>query len=103
MRSIPKIKNPTSHFEYHLRSDVDAVVPISHFENHLRSNVFGGVSLITKPELKTIKRDFKRSSESESKIHNDEDNILNFPSYLEEIRIQSPDTCIISEKTMSEK
>ena len=41
--------------------------------------------------------------ESERNIHNDGDNILNFSSYLEEIRIQSPDTGIISEKTMSEK
>ena len=40
---------------------------------------------------------------SERNIHNDGDNILNFSSYIEEIRIQSPDTCIISEQTMSEK
>ena len=74
-----------------------------HFENHLRSDVFGAISLITEPELKKTKRDFKRSSESERNIHNDGDNILNFSSYLEEIRIQSPDTGIISEQTMSEK
>lgn len=103
MRSILKIKKPTSHFEDHLRSDVAGAVPTSHFENHLRSDVSGAVSLITEPELKTTKRDFKRSSESESNIHNDGDNILNFSSYLEEIRIQSPDTGIISEQTMSEK
>ena len=42
------------------------------------------------------------SSESESNIHNDGDNILNFSSYLKEIRIQSPDTSIISEQTMRE-
>ena len=77
-------------------------VPTSHFENHLRSDVSGAVSLITEPKLKIIKRDFKRSSNSESNIHNDGDNILNFSSYLEEIRIQSSDTCIISEKIMSE-
>ena len=71
--SILKIKNPTSHFEDHLRSDVS-----------------GAVSLITEPELKTTKRDFKRSSESEGNIHNYGDNILKFSSYLEEIRIQSP-------------
>ena len=70
--------------------DVAGAVPTSHFENHLRSDVSGVVSLITKPRLKTTKRDFKRSSESESNIHNDGDNILNFSSYLEEIRIQSP-------------
>ena len=52
--------------------------------------------------MKKLKRDFKRSLESESNIHNDEDNILNFSSYLEEIRIQSLDTSIISEQTMSE-
>ena len=53
--------------------------------------------------MKTAKREFKRSLESESNIHNDGDNILNFYSYLEEIRIQSLDTSIISEQTMSEK
>ena len=53
--------------------------------------------------MKTPKRHFKRSLESESNIHNDGDNILNFSSYLEEIRIQSLDTSIISEQTMSEK
>jgi len=90
MRSILKIKKPTSHFEDHLRSDVAGAMPISHFDNHLRSDVSGAVSLITEPELKTTKRDFKRSSESEGNIHNDGDNILNFSSYLEEIRIQSP-------------
>ena len=83
MRSILKIKNPSIHFEDHLRSDVVGVVPTSHFENHLRSDVFGVVSLITEPKLKTTKRNFKRSSESESNIHNDGDNILNFSSYLE--------------------
>ena len=92
MRSMLKIKNPTSHFEDHLRSNVAGAVPISHFENHLRSDVSGVVSLITEAELKTPKRDFKRPSESEGNIHNDGDNILNFSSYLEEIRIQSPDT-----------
>ena len=51
---------------------------------------------ITKPESKTRKRDFKRSSESESNIHNDGDNILKFSSYLEEIRVQSPNIGIIS-------
>ena len=35
MRSIVKIKKPTSHFEDHLRSDVAGAVPTSHFENHL--------------------------------------------------------------------
>ena len=65
-----EIKNPTSHFEDHLRSDVAGAVPTSHFENHFRSDVFGAVSLITEPELKTTKRDFKRSSKSESYIHN---------------------------------
>ena len=44
------------------------VVPTSNFENHLRYDVSGAVSLITEPELKTTKRDFKRSSESESRI-----------------------------------
>ena len=39
------------------------------------------------------------SSESESNIHNDGDNILNFSSYLKEIRIQSR---VISEETMHE-
>ena len=53
--------------------------------------------------MKTPKRDLKRSLESESNIHNDGDNILNFSSYLEEIRIQSLDTSIILEQTMSEK
>ena len=56
-----EIKNPTSHFEDHLRSNVAGAVPISHFENHLRSDVSGVVSLIIEPELKTTKRDFKRS------------------------------------------
>ena len=97
MRSILKIKKPTIHFEDHLRSDVVGAVPTIHFENHLRSDVSGAVSLITEPELKTTKRDFKRSLESEINIHNDGDNILNFSSYLEENRIQSPDTGIISE------
>ena len=59
MRSILKIKKPTSHFEDHLRSDVAGAMPISHFDNHLRSDVSGAVSLITEPELKTTKRDFK--------------------------------------------
>ena len=80
MRSILKIKKPTSHFEDNLRSDVS-----------------GAVSLITKPELKTTKGEFKRSLESERNIHNDGDNILIFPSYLEDTRIQSPHTGIISE------
>ena len=62
MRSILKIKKPTSHFEDHLRSDVAGATPTSHFENHLRSDVSDVVSLITEPELKTTKRDFKRSS-----------------------------------------
>ena len=53
--------------------------------------------------MNITKRYFKRSSESESNIHNNGNNILNFSSYLEEIRIQSPNTGIISEKTMSEK
>ena len=96
MRSILKIKNPTSHFEDHLRPDVDGAVPISHFDNHLRFDVSSAVSLITEPELKTTKRDFKSSPESESNIHNDGENILNFSSYLDEIRIQSPDIAIIS-------
>ena len=43
------------------------------------------------------------SSESEGNIHNDGDNILKFSSYHEEIRIQSLDTHIISEQTMTEK
>ena len=103
MRSILNIKKPTSHFEDHLKSDVVGAAPTSHFENHLGSDLSGAVSLITEPELKTTKRDFKRSLESEINIHNDGDNIVNFYSYLEEIRIQSLDTCIISEKTMSEK
>ena len=97
MRSILKIKNPTSHFEDHFRSDVAGAVPTSHFENHLRFDVSGAVSLITKPDLKTTKRDFKRSLESESNVHNDGDNILIFSSYLEEITIQSPDIGIILE------
>ena len=46
IRSILKIKNPTSHFEDHLRPDVTGVEPTSHFENHLRSDVSGVVSLI---------------------------------------------------------
>ena len=87
MRYILKIKNPTSHFEDQLRPDVASVVPTNHFENHLRSDVSGAVSLITEPELKTTKRDFKSSLESESNIHNDGDTILNFSSYLEEIRV----------------
>ena len=58
-----------------MRSDLAGAVPTSHFENHLRSDV---VSLITKQDLKTTKREFKRLSESESNIHNDGDNILNF-------------------------
>ena len=45
-------------------------MPTSHFENNLRSDVSGVVSLIIEPELKTTKRDFKRSSESEINIHN---------------------------------
>ena len=40
---------------------------------------------------------------SERNIQNDGDNILNFSSYHEEIRIQSLDTHIISEQTMTEK
>ena len=64
MRSILKIKNPTSHFEDHLRSDVAGAVPTSHFDNHLRLDVSNAVSLITEPELKKTKRDFKRSPES---------------------------------------
>ena len=67
------------------------------------SDVFGAVSLVTELELKTTKRYFKRSSKSERNINNDGENILNFSSYHEEIRIQSPDTCIYLEKTMSEK
>jgi len=78
-----------------LRPYVAGAMPTIHFENHFRSNVSGAVSLITEPELKTTKRYFKRSSESESNIHNDGDNILNFSSYLEEIRIQSPNIGII--------
>ena len=58
---------------------------------------FGAISSITEPKLKTPKREFKRSLESESNIHNDGDTILNFSSYLEEIRIQSLDTSTISE------
>ena len=92
MRSILKIKKPTSHFEDHLRSDVTGAVPRSHFENHLRFDVSGAVSLVIELEMKTTKRDLKRSSESESNIHNDGENILNFSSYIEEIRIRSPDT-----------
>ena len=83
MRSILKIKKPPSHFEDHLRYYVASAVPTSHFENHLRSDVSGAVSLITEPKLKTTRRYFKRSSESEINIHNDGDNILNFSSYLE--------------------
>ena len=49
MRSILKIKKPTSQFEDHLRSDVAGAVPTSHFENHLRSYVSQPVSLITDP------------------------------------------------------
>ena len=71
MRSILKIKKPTIHFEDHLSSDVASAIPTSHFENHLRSDVSGAISLITELELKTTKRDFKRSLESESNIHND--------------------------------
>ena len=71
-------------------------MPTSHFENHLRFDVSSVVSLINYLELKTTKRDFKSSSESERNIHNYGDTILNFSSYLEEIRIQSPDTDIIS-------
>ena len=103
MRSILKIKKPTSHFEDHLRSDVAGVMPISHFDNHLRSDVSHAVSLITEPELKTTKRDFKRSSESESNIHDDGDNIMIFSSYIEENMTQLLDTCIILEHSMSEK
>ena len=80
-----------------MRFDVVGAMPTSHFENHLRSDVSGEVSLIIDPELKTTKRDFKRSSESKSNIHNDGDNILNFSSYLEEIRIPSLDIGIILE------
>ena len=97
IRSILKIKKPRSHFKDHLRSDVDGAVPTSHFENHLRYDVFGAISLITEPELETTKGYFKRSSKSERNIYNDGDNILNFSSYLEEIRIQSLDTGIISD------
>ena len=85
-----------------MRYDVASAVPTSHFENHFRYDASCVVSLITEPELKTTKRDFKRSLESESNIHNDGDTILNFSSYLEETRIQSLDTCINSEHTMSE-
>ena len=46
MRSILKIKNPTSHFEDHLRLDVASAETTSHFENHLRFDVSGVVSLI---------------------------------------------------------
>ena len=48
------------------------------------SDVFGAVSLVTELELKTTKRYFKRSSESESNIHNDGYKILHvfFESYL---------------------
>ena len=103
MRSILNINKPIIHFEDHLRSYVVGAVPTRHFENHLRSDVSGATSLINELELNTTKRDFKISSESESNIHNDGENILNFSSYLEEIRIQSPDTGIILEQTMSEK
>ena len=72
MRSITNIKNPTGHFEDHLRCDIICEVPTIHFENHLRLNVSGAVSLITKPDLKKTNRDFERSSESERNIHNDE-------------------------------
>ena len=75
MSSILKIKKPTNHFEDYLRPNVAGAVPTSHFENHLRSDV---VSLITKKDLKTTKREFKRLSESERNIHKDGDNILNF-------------------------
>ena len=61
MRSILKIKKPTSHFEDHLRYDVAGAVPTSHFENHLRYDVSSAISLITKPELKTTKKEFKMS------------------------------------------
>ena len=61
MRSILNIKKHTIHFEDHLRSDVVGAVPTSHFENHLRFDVSGAVSLITNPELKKTKIDFKRS------------------------------------------
>ena len=71
MISILNIKKPTSHFEDHFRPDVAGVEPTSRFENHLRSDVSGAVYLIIELELKTTKRDFKRSSESESNIHND--------------------------------
>ena len=65
MRSTLKIKKPTIHFEDYLWSDVVDAVPTSHFENHLRYDVSGAVSLITEPELKTTKRDFKMSSKRE--------------------------------------
>lgn len=102
MRSRLKIKKSTSHFEDHSRFDVSGAVPTSHFENDLRSDVSGAVCTIAEPELKTIKRDFKRSSESENNIHNGRKNTMNF-SDLEEKGIQPPDTCTISEQTMSEK
>ena len=58
MRSILKIKKPTSHFEDHLRSDVAGVVPTNHFENHLRSDVSSVVSLITDPRVEDNKERF---------------------------------------------
>ena len=85
MMSILNIKNPTSHFEDHLKSDVAVAVPTSHFENLLRSDVSGAVSLVTDPKLKTTKRDFKRSSESKRNTHNDGDNILKL-GYNHQIR-----------------
>ena len=66
MRSILKINNPTSPFEDHFRYDVVGAVLTRNFENRLRSDVSGAVSLITDVELKTRKRDFKRSLESEA-------------------------------------
>ena len=56
MRSILKIKKPTSHFEYHFKFGVAGAVPTSHFENPSRSNVSDAISLITEPELKTTDR-----------------------------------------------
>lgn len=102
MRSVIKIKKSTTHFEDHLRFDVSGAVPTSHFENHLRSDVSGAVCTIAEPELKTIKRDFKRSSESENNIHNGRENSMNF-SDLEENGIQPPETGTILEQSMSEK
>ena len=67
--------------------------------SNCKENLKGAIYLITEQSWRQ-QRDFKRSLESESNIHNDGDNILNFSSYLEEIRIQSPDTGIISEQTM---